>query len=180
MANRPPWLLWGNQLPIVVPLSNSIAPTFYETSQIVDVRYGRPDSFHFLFAATINSVPEPTVSARAHIYWDLTLGVGRSRSIIRGFEEYLFTWTTDPIGLTKWSTEVNSPVRIDGTATSAGVCRQVVAETIVLGARASVELVGEGSLTNPAYLTLSAAFAPICHVRPEWHEGVFDGDENAT
>lgn len=173
----PPWHMWGNSLLVEVPFS--VAILYVSTSQIVRLNYARPESFNFLFSAQLARIPEPVNPGQIRVSWDLTVGLGRSRVTLTEFEQYVFTWPgpTNPTGELKWSTQVVSPLRVDGTATSTGIVDHIVAEDIQLNAR--VDFGGIGPFTEPALVQLSAYFSPVSHIRPEWYEGRFPGGEDS-
>lgn len=179
MANGiAPWHMWGNTLSVSVPYSVAILNV--ASQQVVRLNYARPESFHFLFVAQLASFPEPVDTRQLRVFWDLTIGLGRSRSTLTNFETFIFNapGPGNPTGQMKWSTEVVSPLRVDGVVTSGGITTSIVAEDITLGARLDF---GGGAApfpTDPAIVQLSAYFTPISHIRPEWYEGRFVAGED--
>ena len=171
-----PWHMWGNSLLVPVPFSLAILEV--ASAQILNVNYARPESFNFLFVAQLASIPEPVNPGQIQVDWDLIVGLGRTRSSLPSFERYIFTFPgpTNPTGQMKWSNETVTPERVDGTATSVSIVREIVAQDIVLNARLS--FTGLGPFPVPAQVQLSAYFAPVTHIRPEWWEGIFRGGED--
>lgn len=172
----PPWHLWGNSLTVEVPFSVAILSV--ASTQLIKVAYARPESFHFLLSAQLARIPEPVNPGQIRVDFDLTVGLGRSRVTLTEFETYIFTFPgpTNPTGQLKWSTQVISPLRIDGTPASTGVTESIVGDDIQLGARLS--FTGVGPFVEPAAVQLNTYFAPISHVRPEWYEGIFRAGED--
>lgn len=175
MPGVPPWHMWGNSLTVEVPWSVAILNVV--TSQILRVNYKRPESFNFHFAATLASIPEPVNPGQIRVSWDLIIGLGRSHTQIAAFEQYIFTFPgpVNPTGQMKYSTQVVTPPRIDGTATSASIIDHLIAEDITLNAR--IDFGGLGPYVVPAQVKLDAFIAPINHVRPDWFVDDFTGEE---
>jgi len=121
MVGIKPWHMWGNSMAVTVPFSVAILDV--ASQQLVRINYARPESFHFLLVAQLTDVPEPIDTRQIQVRWDLTIGLGRTYSTLTDFETFLFTapGPTSPNGQLKWSTEVVSPLRVDGTASSTGV-----------------------------------------------------------
>lgn len=167
--------MWGNSLTVEVPWSVAILNVV--TSQILRVNYKRPESFNFHFAATLASIPEPVNPGQIRVSWDLIIGLGRSHTQIAAFEQYIFTFPgpVNPTGQMKYSTQVVTPPRIDGTATSASIIDHLIAEDITLNAR--IDFGGLGPYVVPAQVKLDAFIAPINHVRPDWFVDDFTGEE---
>jgi len=193
-----PWLMWGSDQQVTVETpSSTINPTFTETfvqtPQLVRIDYGRPETWSFVFAAALVGMTPPPQAGRmgsffCDVYFDVSIGAGRSSIIIRGFEH--FSWeisNSDPQelpilinrGLT-WSQQVVPPAKkqdIPGIP-SAGVVESIAAQSINVTAR--VRGFNE-NFTSPGSVSLivSAFFAPRSHVRPEWFQGGrFSGGED--
>jgi hypothetical protein len=168
--------MWGNSMAVEVPFSIAISNTI--SQQVIRVNYARPESFNFLLSAQLAKVPEPANPGQIRVRWDLTVGLGRSNTTLIQFEQYLFTWTgpTNPTGQLKYTTEVVSPLREDGVLTTGGIIDHIVAQDITLGAR--IDFGGTGPFPESAVVQLSAYFAPVSHIRPEWYEGKFRAGED--
>jgi hypothetical protein len=186
----PPWHLWGGSQTITATDPGG-APSIATKGQLAKISYARPDSWHWLFFAQV--VDQPGVALvdpqtiSLNLTWNLTLGVGRTNTIIAGFEVFQFLWTqaggTNPVnGTRKWSTEALGFPRNDSFPppdvlgdgrTLWNPINQVVAQDIQLEVAAT--------LISPVAASVSvivqALFAPKTHLRPEWHMGFFPGGE---
>lgn len=139
----------------------------------------------------------PGSFTRAEVYFDLTTGLGRSafKSFVGtpttaqwsggGFERYAFEWeATAPTGREIWTTEALAPNRYfrnvppltntTGNAVppeeSASPIRTVVGQNIQVDARIFAISPAPGSPTvgQPVEIEVTAYFAPVSHVRPDW------------
>jgi hypothetical protein len=173
----PPWHLWGNSMTILVPKSGVGSGVAESTQQLVRVSYARPESWQFLLEARLVGVPEPVTPAVITVVFDLVVGIGRSQTTLGTFGAFLFSFSgpSSPNGAHKYVTEVPSPLRNDLDATSTGITTSIVAQDIQLNAR----LAFIGGVPSPdAQVEVSAYFAPLSHVRPEWFNGQFRGEED--
>lgn len=123
-----PWHMWGNTQVIEVPIiAQIVGPMQLKSNQLTKISYKRPESWHWLFAARTVDGPTPAGgSVRLLVFWDLTLGLGRSvfqtgdptttpgSTILQTFDAYSFTWSSAP-GFVRnariWTTETFSPQR---------------------------------------------------------------------
>jgi len=177
----PPWILWGTSSSNLAIDAATLGNTG-KSAQLARIAYGRPENWRFAFQCIVQSVTEPTNDFVLDVYFDLIFGVGRSKISIDSFEHYSFGFPGGA-GLVLpqvfWSTEVKSPRRIIGDATSGGVCDHIVASDIQCNAR----VVLLGSPPNTMQLEVTAQFAPNVHTRPDWHKdpstgGQFAGGED--
>jgi len=190
--------MWGSDQQVTVRTpSSTINPTFTETfvqtPQLVRIDYGRPETWSFMFAAALvgmDPLPAPGKmgSFFANVYFDVSIGVGRSSIFLREFET--FGWeisNSDPSelsGLIKrgivWSQQVLAPARIQDfpARPETGIVDSVAAQSINVTARVrgfNENFTSEGSVS----FIVSAFFAPRSHVRPEWFQGGrFSGGED--
>jgi hypothetical protein len=153
-----PWHMWGTSE--VMDLSGSAQE--FQAHQLVRINYGRPDSWRFLFAVQL--ISDLVALDTLEIDFDVTLGVGRSSVALPIFSQFTFA---GPVlgGTTLFKTKDSTP--------NAGEI--VVAQDIQVTARM------RGNF-NPALtksVTATAFFAPNVHIRPEWFEAQFRGEENA-
>jgi hypothetical protein len=186
-SGQPPWHMWGNTQALDLLASNAPLTGQQNTTvgQLLRVAYRRPETWHWVFAATLLDGPTLGVgdSAAVSVIFDLTIGVGRSQLTIPFFETFTWNWAASapPIGQltrTKWSTQVNGPVRVDSDPTPpANVIDQIVAQDIQLNVRSLLGGIGVAGTT--ARVEVSAHFSPKTHIRPEWSLWRFPGAEES-
>lgn len=177
----PPWHLWGDTKVIVVP--HSIALIEEYSTQLAKVSYGRPETWDFMFGARIINLTEPLDTGEIDVYFDVTIGVGRSQLQMLGFEHFMFYWTAmpSPLNIQKYSAEVFGPPRTDipippATTIPDNVISEVTAQDIQVSAR--LQYTGGAIPVKSASVEITAFFAPRSHVRPEWFKGEFPGGED--
>jgi hypothetical protein len=122
----PPWHLWGNSETFKVPVQNPALPLQQAVSgQLCKISYGRPETWHWLFAAKLIDGPNsPGFQTQLEVSFDLTVGLGRSAVLLRSlqspvqdksFESYFFQWgplaANFPRGAQLYSTQVLAPNR---------------------------------------------------------------------
>lgn len=107
----------------------------------------------------------------------------------KSFEQHNFFWDAGsggfPAGAKIWTTQVLAPPRTfqtfapaqntSGNAVapgeSASVIDRIVAQDIQLSCRVSVTAqTGDTAIGQPVVLEVSAQFAPMAHVRPDWYQ----------
>lgn len=125
--STPPWHLWGNSETFKVPVqSTAVAARQATTGQLIKVAYGRPETWHWLFAAKLISGPaSPVVQTQLEVSFDLTVGIGRSAVLLRSlrtavqdksFESFFFQWgpvaANFPRDVQLYSTQVLAPNRM--------------------------------------------------------------------
>jgi hypothetical protein len=176
-APQPPWHLWGStqtvDLRIDPPLVANQA-TF--THQLAKISYGRPETWHWIFAANVISADPADVGQDLilDIQWDLTIGVGRSSTRFENFDRWFLIWTAGifPASLrTLWAQRTvragipRTPVV--PTVYPDEIIDRVTAQDIQLNA---VVRLGESGALSPksARVEVGAFFAPSTHVRPDW------------
>jgi len=193
-----PWLMWGSDQQITVRTPSSmIGPpqteTFVQTPQIARIDYGRPETWSFFFAAAlVGMTPTPTPgflgSFFLDVYFDVSIGAGRSSIFLREFEH--FSWeisNSDPAEMNAiikrgpvWSQQVVPPAKKQDVPAlpSTGIVDSIAAQSINVTAR--VRGFNENfTAVNTGSFIISAFFAPRSHVRPEWFkEGRFSGGED--
>lgn len=178
----PPWHMWGDTKQIEVPYSVAIV-NFY-SSQIARISYGRPETFDFFFASRILNLTPDDTAGEIDIYFDVTIGLGRSQVTLEGFEHHMFYWTAapSPQNVMKYSVEVFGPPRTDipippATTIPENRISEITAQDIQVSARALYT--GGTIVPKSATVEVSAFFAPRSHIRPEWFKGEFPGGEDA-
>jgi len=151
-------------------------------------------------------------SVQLEVSFDLVIGVGRSvirmdaensaanGNLNQAFESYFFQWgplAPFPRAAQTWTSEVVAPPRILRTdppfenltgnavppAQSASTIDRIVAQDIQLNCRVlALAQPGNTAIGQNVSVEVSAAFAPVTHVRPDWYrkgppEIAFAGDE---
>jgi hypothetical protein len=167
--------------------------------QLVKISYKRPETWHWLLAAKLISGPaSTTVSTQIQVAFDLTVGVGRSVVLMqsagafqdKSFESFFFQWgpvsTLFPRNVQLYSTQVLAPNRMyrseaplpnqDGFpvagafVTGPPTIEQIVAEDIQLSCRViALAATGSATIGEKVVVEVSAQFAPVVHVRPDWY-----------
>lgn len=191
----PPWKMWGNEQTVTLlnVAGNTTAPL---KQQLLRVSYKRPETWHWLFSATLLQGPQALggFGAALFVSFDLTVGIGRTAITIPGFELFGFQWLGPllaPVNTQIWSTQSRAPNRVFATPNPAApvdsIVDQIVAQDIQLGV--SVSAGGTGGLVGDYSVLVAAQFAPKSHIRPDWYlpdapdgtpapiEAVFPGDE---
>lgn len=183
MSGVTPWQMWGNTQ--TINLVATFPAQAHSTQQLARVKYGRPDSWKFLFAAKVIQV-DPAAGF-LDIYFNLTVGIGRSQITLPIFEAYDLAWPlgSPPNGQLFYSTSVNGPQRVfppvppspPGPAHEAipqNVISEIVAQDIQLNCDVYYNSVAGSKLT----VQVDAYFSPVSHIRPEWFARQFRGDED--
>lgn len=175
-----PWLMWGSTQNLSLFASGGTLPGV-GSQQLARIDYARPETWTFFFAAVVNNAVQsmgPSTTANLFVSFDLTLGVGRSTITIPGFEQYVIPLDSTSnlnLGKTFYSAEVAGPPRIVGDVVP-NLLRNITAQSINVNCTA--DLASQGVWA--ADISLTAYFAPVNHIRPEWFkDGLFTGGENA-
>lgn len=189
-GSTPPWHMWGNQETVTLRgiTGNTTAPL---NQQMLRVSYKRPETWHWLFAATLLAGPQALAGfANSMIVtFDLTVGIGRTAITLPAFETFFWSWVGPliaPVNNQIWSTQARAPNRVFFTPNPAlpvdNVVDQIVAEDIQLSC--SVLAAANGGVIGDFTVQIAAMFAPKTHVRPDWYlpepaplEAVFPGGE---
>jgi hypothetical protein len=141
------------------------------SQQLARIDYGRPESWNFFFWAKLSNgsaAVGPTNDVT--VAFDLIIGLGRSSIVVPNFETFVWTINTD-VGQERWSTSVEGPKR-SAADVNPNLIRELAAQSINCTARASL-----GFTPSTATIQVAAQFAPVQHIRPEWFEQRFPGDE---
>jgi len=178
--------MWGSgQEPLSVPpLGGGATPLIATSSQLVNIKYHRPETWQWVLAAQLLDGPD-TGGVGEHVtltvHFDLTIGVGRSILQIPDFEVFSFNWNDGaraPVNRLIWSTASVGPSRTftspTPTAATDTKVDQIVAETIIANARCFLQELG--GPTGNVSVQLSAMFSPRNHIRPDWFKA--DGHLN--
>lgn len=195
----PPWHLWGNSIIVDPVTANTEDSTVADaTGQLIKASYKRPESWHWVFQSRILRAPggpdDPIASVELDVFFDLIVGVGRSQTVLAGFEHFNWRWVGTqivPFDRVLWSTSGLTPA-LAYTPLNPGppipdettrrLVSQISAQDIQLNCR--VRFAQEDSTGATAGVEVSAFFAPKTHVRPDWYqnpgtppEGRFAGSE---
>jgi hypothetical protein len=172
-GKNPPWLTWGNTVVQTVtgqPLVASIGPLV----QLVNLRYGRPETWRFFLAANLLSTSDgnpPVVDVQ--VQFQLTIGNGFT-SYTDNFFQVLEFAAASPLGSARLCTQSEQlPAKLSDTAPN--VIELIPAQDVYIAAN----IVTTGSIGAGVELSmaLTAMVAPNVHVRPGWHLDIFAGGE---
>jgi hypothetical protein len=181
----PPWHMWGSRQ--TISLDASLGAQKGPTKQLARISYGRPETWAFFFAADIVAGPVDGAPFELACRFEVLNGVGRgvwNTSDTSGSDSFArFSWLIpagqNPLTLfskSKWTASVQSPEMRDGDASSSLVVDRIVGQDIQVAAYLyPLNLLGQ---TGRYIVDVAAFLAPMSHVRPEWFEGKFPGDEN--
>jgi hypothetical protein len=186
--------MWGTSQTVqttVVAQLNPAQPVAPTTTQLAKVNYGRPDTWRFLFGVQVNECPEADVGEPVLIRVDFDVIVGLGRSMIQmpaptfpppaGFAQFLISYGPAPInGQIRWTSVVRAP-QLDDIAAAPGFrpnLDQIVAQDIQCSARVLALATEETTpVGSPVHVTLHAYFSPNVHMRPEWFDQNYRGNE---
>lgn len=180
----PPWHLWGIDQ-VVNPIVTALpTPNNTVTQQLARIAYGRPDTWEFLFVASVIQAQtlSPGSTINVQVLFDLIVGIGRGVSVLQGFGSLVFTGNAAVLqGDTKWTTAVQAPENNDPLPSYRPNIDHVVAQDIQCSARVAVWEPGGGPVVGDGTVKVQVAsyFSPRTHIRPEWILGQFSGDEQA-
>lgn len=187
----PPWAMWGDSKNVTVEVGTIVQNV--ASAQIARIAYGRPETWDFFFSVKLVDQNEDYAHhiGQIDIWFDVTIGVGRSSVTIPGFEHFMYYASSGSpithftIGDMKYSTEVIGPGRTDlvlSTDPAAAENRigEITAQDIQVQARLAYNGWVVGDLTpRTATIECTSYWSPRVHLRPEWFEGEFRGGENA-
>jgi len=175
-GKNPPWITWGNTQNLQVtgiPLAASISPYV----QLVNLRYGRPETWRFFLAAKLLSTSDgnpPVVTPT--IEFQVTIGNGFTTFTADFFQTLEFE-VGSQLGDIRMCTQVQAqPANtFFGANNAPNILQLIPAQDLYIAAR----LVTEGSIGAGIVLDMSATamVAPNVHVRPGWHLDIFAGGE---
>jgi len=176
MSNKgiPPWHLWGSSETVEI---NGGAPGAIPSfaQQLAQIRYGRPDSWRFVFQMVLTDVGTGNPgAANFFLNWNLTLGLGRSVIRIPAFATFELIPADFVVNktLTISSTELVSE---RAARISPNLIEEFPAQTIQMDTDGSFDA---ANTVAGAHMRLSAFFAPVTHIRPEWQLHQFPGNED--
>lgn len=188
---------------VTLPFSTTGRPADPGIGQLIKVSYKRPTSWNWIFSSKLISGANSnslTENVLIQVDFELTIGIGRSfiqtqPENITGlgsstdfsppFERHSFLYGSQyPKGAQIWSTKAQSPSRTfiapvvgpQPTPDPPTLIDTIVAQDIQLVARVFASSpIPNVALGFPVVVEVSAQFAPVVHVRPDWFRD--DGDE---
>ena len=168
----PPWHMWGNELP--VDLVATGAPFDIISPQLVNINYGRPETWSWIMWARVISSSGFGNPGVVQIRFNLTAGVGRVKLTMDDFVTFIFSPTLPNVG-TSWTTSTTDDTPLIAPAVARPV-NDIPAQDIILNVNCIIT--GGAAPGTTVGLQVGAMFAPKSHVRPEWYEGRFPGGED--
>jgi hypothetical protein len=160
-----PWHMWGNQLPINLIATG--APADVVSSQLVRINYGRPETWSWLFWAQVLSDTGAGDPGVIQVRFNLILGVGRTALTMNDFVVFAFGAPL-PTPTLRYTTSTTDP--------EGRILSDFPSEDIQLNVNSIVT--GGAAPGTAIQLQVGAFFSPKSHIRPEWYEGQFRGDED--
>jgi hypothetical protein len=169
-----PWHMWGSNQEIELSGAFAAQSTFV-SSQMLQVHYGRPESWRFWFEFDVHEVTGTVdPGATVQVFFQATFGVGRTTTRLESFCTLECTGPANiQPGVIRCCSSVEFPAE-NSARVSPNIVDHFVAETIQITANsrlveADASLVVRGSVL--------AFVAPDVHLRPEWHIHQFPGGE---
>lgn len=179
---QPPWHMWGSSVPVEINIpapgaaGGLVGPA---PAQVARVNYRRPETWSMFFAGELLDGNVSDVDMQIVAQFNLTIGVGRTLFDTQGvfgsstaFAE--FRWSVlagirpGTGNVRKWTTQANTPLLDDLTATSRQLMQWFPAQDIQMQVRAALILNAPSAVANRVQLQLTGWVAPRVHVRPDW------------
>jgi hypothetical protein len=177
-GKNPPWLTWGNNKVVSVtglPLVDSSS----DYVQLVNVRYGRPESWRFFLAAQILGNQDDVPHIVPTVEFQLTIGTGFTTFTANFFQTLQFEDGANSVGDVRMCTTVQQHQPnlffIPPATQAPNLIEVIPAQDLYIAAR----VVTEGSIGagNVVTMGMTAMVTPNVHVRPGWHLDIFAGGE---
>lgn len=181
IAKNPPWLMWGNRQTLKVPLV--VGASNIQSSQLIKIAYGRPETWRFLFSALVVSVPYDPVTA--HPIVQLTIDFNVQTGIGRDTEQLIFLPGTIPgseqpgflrfviagapilPNARKWAMQTDGPVLSDTVVNPPlNPTELIIGQDIQINVR--VQSSCSQKFNDPLILEIAGQLSPNVHLRPEW------------
>lgn len=161
----PPWHMWGNQLAISMAATGGFSDV--QSSQLVSIAYGRPETWSWLFWTDIVRSNNAGAPGSVAVLYHLTAGVGRTKVTMRTFVQFVFGAPLPIAGIQQRRTQTIGAVD--------SILSDFPAQDIVLNVQALLIGAAPGDEVD---INVGALFSPKSHIRPEWWEGEFRGEED--
>lgn len=161
----PPWHMWGNHLNIHLEATG--APFDISTLQLVNINYGRPETWSWIFWSEVTASSNPGAPGVVQARFNVTTGVGRARLTIPDFVMFIYTPILPNLNLRYTTSTVDSETR---------VISDLPTQDLIINVNAIIT--GGAAPGTTVDLTVGAFFAPKSHIRPEWYEGRFSAGED--
>jgi hypothetical protein len=172
--NLPPWHMWGSSESIKISTTGPSAFNVFE-KQLARVDYGRPDTWTFALSASIGSITgDPVLTAEFD--FKIVIGLGRSTAVL--VVPRVLIVGNPALGSRTWfCTQFLSPKfeLFPTPETYDSFVRDFPAQSI----NCSVSMFLNAAVASTCDVTASAMFSPKNHIRPEWYQGKFPGNEQA-
>lgn len=169
----PPWHMWGNELPVTLVATG--APFDIVSPQLVNINYGRPETWSWImWARVVSNSAGGAVPGVVQVRFNLTAGVGRTKLTMDDFVTFIYSPLLPALG-TSWTTSTtdDTPLAVGATAR---IVQDFPAQDIILNANCIIT--GGAPPGTIVELQIGAMFSPKSHIRPEWYEGRFPGGED--
>ncbi len=160
------------------------------SSQIARISYKRPETWRWLFGVILmggNTIGQS--NSTLQVLLNVQTGVGRTVFTME-LGRFVFNWAGDvpvfqdpliSMAGKKWSNNVNGPLVDDTLAATPpqNVVNTFVGEDVQVSCSSlfTSQAGGGGTAGKTVSFAVTALFAPEVHLRPEWHQGLFPGDE---
>lgn len=175
-GTMPPWHLWGNTQRLTLQPYAVGNPPIINQQTLLRVRYGRPETWRFLFAFEIVAGGSATVGAEqatVAVEYQLIVGIGRSMIKIRGFLEQTIDWSGgfQPRRnqlVFQTATLAQPSIPFPANPVERTVIDQFVAQDITLEVFA--HYFTDVAAPVPAEIEVHGQVAPNTHVRPDWYQ----------
>jgi len=177
----PPWHMWGNTVTATVetPPAGAGALVGGANVQLFKIAYRRPETWSFFIAGRLltGNVSDVDIQVIAQI--NLMPGVGRTMFDTLGvfgastaFVEFRWLVVAGVLpgtgNVRKWTTQADTPLLDDLTATSRQLIQWIPAQDIQAQFRLALVLTAPSLVTNSATVEITAWMAPRTHIRPDW------------
>ena len=159
---RPPWHLWGNQKPLHLVMTAGFSSR--QSLQLLNVTYKRPDTWSWLFWYEVVRCDTPNDPGSIALLYNLTLGIGTTKVTLGTFVQFVLTPLPGP----------HLGYRTTTTASGDSFVGDLPAQDIVLEVTSIITGAAPGTSCD---INVGAIVAPKSHIRPDWFEGHFDGEE---
>jgi hypothetical protein len=170
----PPWHMWGSSETFNISTTGPSGFNLFQ-KQLARVDYGRPESWGFILAAELGSVLTGDVNLTAEFDFKLVVGIGRSTATL--VVPRILILANPALGnRTFFCTQFLSP-KFEAVGATPDPYDSFVRDFCAQSINASVSVFLNANIASSASITATAMFAPKNHIRPEWYQGKFPGNE---